>query len=229
MAPGVKAQNADGVVVRGPAPPVGVLAVGARGIVRGLQPAPPGSLGLGGQQAGRVEPLLQGKGAGPLAHQNDVGRGLHHPAGDRDGMDDILQRADRAHVAAPVHDDGIEGNVTLPVRKAADADRGIGDIGLGHPGSGLDHVEGRAVRLPHRMGGGIGRDAEIPGRDQHGRGRIGLRDPGGDRPRCRPGQNGPARRAAHINPSCLKLATPLRPTIRWSCTSTPRARAASTT
>src|SRR5690606_38392255 len=45
----------------------------------------------------------------------------------------------------------------------------------------------------------------------------------------REGEAGGDQGGGHMSPSCLKLATPWRPTTRWSCTAISSARAASTT
>jgi hypothetical protein len=98
----------------------------------------------------------------------------------------------------------------VAVRQAAVTDGGIALVRLSHPAARLDHVQRRAAGLTRRNAGGVGRSAEIPGRDHDGGG-GGLgrhcRGKGGHGSRS---QNRTARLAHQLTDLSARLNRPAR-------------------
>ncbi len=144
------------------------LAVGHRLVIGGLQPGLPGHAGFRGQKLLARKALLERELQGALADQQHVRRLLHHPAGDRDGVGDVLDGRHRAAVPMLIHDAGVECDVAVAVGIAGLADAMVLQVRLGDPGAGLDRVQGPSALGQHGPGRLVGRNAEIPGRDHAG-------------------------------------------------------------
>ena len=110
----------------------------------------------------------------------------------------VQYAADGAQTAGVVHDHGVQGHMAVPVRIAAQADRGVGRVRLGHAGRRLDHVQGRAAALAHPPAFGVGRRAEVPGRGHDDGRRFGQGRSSG-------GRGADVRRGAGLSHSCAKL------------------------
>ena len=139
------------------------LAIGDGLVVLRLQPVAPRLFRLRGQQVDARESPVAGEARRAFADQEGVGGVLHHRAGDRDGVDRILQRGDRADAACIVHDDRVQRDMSVAIGIAAIADRMVVRIGLRHHHARLDHIDQRSAAASPGEGGVIGGGAEVPG------------------------------------------------------------------
>ena len=180
---GIACQHADRVMVERAAGRAGAtraigarLAIGDRLVILRLQPIAPGLFRLGRQQVDVGKAAIAGEARCAFTDQEGVRRMLHHRACDRDGVNRILQRGDRADTAGIVHDHGVERHMPVAIRIAAIADRVVVRIGLGHLHARFHHVDQRAARATGGEGGVIGRRAEVPGRQDRRAWSGGLRE-----------------------------------------------------
>ena len=107
-----------------------------------IAPLLPFCLPLFGQQFGAGETFRKSELSRAVARQHHVFAVFHNATSYRDRMQDILKSGDAAGaMALAVHDAGIKLDYALGVGNAAQADRGIANIGFGDVDTSLNGVE----------------------------------------------------------------------------------------
>jgi hypothetical protein len=93
---------------------------------------------------------------------------FHHPAGDRNGIFDILQKGNGPTIALVVHDASVQGDLALPVRKTAQSHTLALRIGLGNTNPRFHSIQCGALLIQYGPGGLVGIQSVLPGGEHTG-------------------------------------------------------------